>query len=188
MLRTGELLKIRKMDLSLSWSGTPAASLCCTKPNLGSVPPPVKQWSFSMHTWCACWQMSAATWHQRNSSWAVLPPHFGPSLHDSCTKLDSPKCSWKPYSLRRGGATTDFFFTTVSRIAPWSEEGGHPPRQHGSTLTMQSQCKHNLLPHISKIAPWRNGLHGSPSVRPSPKAVVWARSKKLWTQSEGDRG
>ena len=37
-----------------SWSGTPAASLCCTKPNLGSVPPPVKQWSFSMHTWCAC--------------------------------------------------------------------------------------------------------------------------------------
>ena len=74
---------------SPSWNGTPAASLYCTKPILGSVPPPVKQCSFSMHTWCACWQLSTATWHQRNSSWVVLPLHFGPSLHDSCTKMDS---------------------------------------------------------------------------------------------------
>ena len=26
-----------------------------------------------------------------------------------------------------------------------------------------------------------NGLHGSPSVRPSPKAIDWARGRKPWT-------
>ena len=36
------------------WNGIPAASLCCTKPNLDNVPPPVKRWSFSMLTWYTC--------------------------------------------------------------------------------------------------------------------------------------
>ena len=61
-----------------------------------------------------------------------------------------PRCNWKPYSLRRGGA---IFFTTVNWIAPWSADDGPLPRQHGSTLTMLSQCKHNLLSLVSKIAP-----------------------------------
>ena len=33
----------------------------------------------------------------------------------------------------------------------------------------------------------KNGLHSSPSVRPSPKAIDYARCRKPWTQSEGDR-
>ena len=35
-----------------------------------------------------------------------------------------PKCSWKPYSLRRGGATTDFF-------TPRSVRSHHSPRTVG---------------------------------------------------------
>ena len=35
-----------------------------------------------------------------------------------------------------------------------------------------------MLSQVSKIAPWRSELHGSHSVRPSSKPVVWARSRK----------
>ena len=44
------------------------------------------------------------------------------------------------------------FCSAVSWIAPWSEEGGHPPRHHSSTSAMPSK---NALLQVSKIASWR---------------------------------
>ena len=50
------------------------------------------------------------------------------------------------------------FCSTVSWIAPWSEEGGHPPRQHSSTSAMRSK---NALLQVSKIASWRLSCMGT---------------------------
>ena len=87
MLRTGNLLKIRKMDFSL-----------------------IKQ----SHCQCVC-------------SWNLYPS----------STVELPHIS---------------FGSTVSWIAPWSEEGGYPPRQHSSTSARRS--KKTLL-QVSKIASWR---------------------------------
>ena len=39
---------------------------------------------------------------------AVLPAAFRSKFARLVHEAGLPKCSWKPYSLRRGGATTDF--------------------------------------------------------------------------------
>ena len=86
MLRTGNLLKIRKMDFSF-----------------------IKQSSRDI---------------------VVLPEtkSVQPTTSSESSTVELPHIS---------------YCSTVSWIAPWSEEGGHPPRQHSSTSAMRS--KNTLL-------------------------------------------
>ena len=156
MLRTGELLKIHKMDLSLTERHSRGiVVLHETKSGQRTAS---SETVVIFDAYLVRMQLSAVTWRQRISSWDALPPFFEPSLHDSCKKLD--------YRNVTGNLTAcdavelqQIFYTTVNWIAPWSADGGPLPRQHGSTLTMQSMqaqlvvtCQQNRT--MTKWAAW----------------------------------
>ena len=122
MLRTGELLKIRKMDLPLMERhsrGIVVLHETKSGQRTASSETVVIFNAYLVRMLAIVCRDLAPAEFLMGCSPAAFRAKFARLVHEA----GLPKC----------GATTDFFYTTVSWIAPWSEEGGHPPRQHGMT-------------------------------------------------------
>ena len=165
--------------------------------NLGNQPPLVKQWSFSMHTWYACWHFVCRNLAPAEFLVGCSPAAFQAELHHWCQSwtlklqlepLQPPaRSNYHTFYLQHGQLDR-----TTARGRSASAKGRVASASTTPRFGVWDPCENpGLQPDDWKNAQLYNGnavkehviasqqnpiiateLHGYSSLGPSPKAVV----------------